>query len=66
MQQRLFLHANRCMKQYHNVKQYDKINDEKFNDAFYNLNFFYFDQNKLIEMKKMYQRTLNKKKKHKI
>ena len=63
MQQRLLSHANRCVQQYHNAKQYDKTNDEKFNDAFHNLNRFYKDQNKLIKTKKMYQRALNEKKK---
>ena len=63
IQQRLFSHANRCVQQYHSAEQYDKTNDEEFSDAFHNLNRLYKDQSKLTETKKMYQRTLNEKKK---
>ena len=67
MQFRLLSHVNRCVQQYHMIKKCNEDEDENENedenDAFHNLDNFYFDQNKLIETKKMYQRALNEKKK---
>ena len=59
MQQRLLPHANRCVQQYHSAEQYDRMNDKDSSYAFHNLGLLYFNQGKLAEAEKMYQRALD-------
>lgn len=45
------------------LKSFDEIEDEDCNGAFHNMGILYFDQGKLIEAEKMYQRALDGKEK---
>lgn len=51
------------MQQLHNTEEFDGIEDEDCNGAFHNMGILYFDQGKLVEAEKMYQRALDGKEK---
>ena len=56
-QQRLLLHADRCIKFLLKLNTSDETGCPGSNDGFYNLGLLYADQRKMVEAEKMYQRA---------
>jgi len=59
LQQRLLPHVDRCIRQLHNPDISYTIKYSEFNAAFHNLGLLFYEQGKLVEAEKMYQRALD-------